>query len=53
MNGIAFPREVQQVLNIAYGTPGKDVKRGGFFPRGFNGVVRHSELVPNHAQGVA
>ncbi len=52
-NGIAFPREVQQVLNIAYGTPGKNVKRGGFFPRGFNGVVRHSELDMPELEGVA
>lgn len=52
-NGLAFPREVQQVLNIAYGTAGKGVNRGGFFPRGFNGVVRHSELAPNRTQGVA
>ena len=52
-NGLAFPREVQQVLNIAYGTPGKNVKRGGFFPHGFNGVVRHSSLDSNHQQGVA
>ncbi|MDQ2892806.1 MAG: ferritin-like domain-containing protein [Pseudomonadota bacterium] len=52
-NGLAFPREVQQVLNIAYGTPGKDVKRGGFFPRGFNGVVRHTDLDRNRREGVA
>lgn len=52
-NGLAFPREVQQVLNIAYGTAGKDVKRGGFFPEGFNGVVRHSQNDIAHVQGVA
>ncbi len=52
-DGLAFSREVQQVLNIAYGTPGEDVKRGGFFPRGFNGVVRHTELDRNRREGVA
>lgn len=40
--GRAYPRTVQQVLNVAYLTPGKDVKRGGFFPEGVNGIVRHS-----------
>ncbi len=52
-NGLAFPREVQQVLNIAYGTPGKNVKSGGFFPQGVNGVVRHSSLEINSQQGLA
>lgn len=42
-HGRAFPRRVGEVLNIAYGQPGKGVKRGGFFPRGFNGVVRHTQ----------
>lgn len=40
--GRAFPRRVGEVLNIVYGKPGGGAGRGGFFPRGFNGVVRHT-----------
>lgn len=42
--GRAYPRSVQQVLNVVYLTPGKHQKGGGFFPEGFNGVVRFSEI---------
>ena len=40
--GRAFPRPPQDVLNIVYMNPDPDVRRGGFFPRGVNGVVRHA-----------
>ena len=35
----AFRRTPEQVLNIVYLTPGRNVRGGGFFPRGVNGVV--------------
>lgn len=41
-NGLAFHRTPQQVLNVVYLTPEKNKRRGGFFPRGFNGVVLHT-----------
>ena len=48
--GRAYARTVQQVLNIAYLTPGEDVKHGGFFPEGVNGIVRHS-MYDTHEAG--
>jgi hypothetical protein len=41
-NGIAFSRTAGEVLNIVYLNPG-DVKKGGFFPAGVNGVVNTSD----------
>ncbi|MDQ3125193.1 MAG: ferritin-like domain-containing protein [Pseudomonadota bacterium] len=41
-NGIAFKRTPQQVMNIAFLTAEPNVDRGGFFPEGLNGVVRHT-----------
>ncbi len=35
----AFRRTPQQVLNVAYLASGPNVRRGGFFPAGVNGVV--------------
>ncbi len=40
--GRCFGRPPQDVLNLVYGNPAEGVKRGGFFPNGVNGVVRHS-----------
>jgi hypothetical protein len=40
--GRSFPRPPQDVLNIVFMNPDKDAKRGGFFPNGVNGVVRHA-----------
>lgn len=37
-NAIAFSRTPQQVLAIAYGSPG--LQPGGFFPNGTNGAIR-------------
>jgi len=42
VNGIAFRRTVQQVLNVVYLSPDKGVGFGGFFPKGVNGVVHHT-----------
>lgn len=39
-NGAAYMRTPQEVLNVVYLTKEKGVGRGGFFPKGFNGVVR-------------
>jgi hypothetical protein len=41
-NGIAFKRTPQQVLSIVFEAMGEGVDRGGFFPEGINGVVRHT-----------
>ena len=41
-DGIAFKRSPEQVLNIVFLNPAKGVYKGGFFPDGVNGVVRHS-----------
>lgn len=41
-NGRCFGRPPQDVLNLVYGNPAEGTKRGGFFPSGVNGVVRHS-----------
>lgn len=39
-NAIAFPRTVDQVLHIVYGTGGgAGVKGGAFFPNGMNGTI--------------
>ena len=47
-NGRCFGRPPQDVLNIVYGNPAEHTKRGGFFPNGVNGVVRHSlNIAPN------
>lgn len=40
--GRSFPRPPQDVLNIVFMNPDKDAKRGGFFPNGVQGVVRHA-----------
>ena len=40
-NGIAYSRSADQVLNVVYLNP-KSVSKGGFFPRGVNGVIRKS-----------
>jgi len=40
-HGIAFSRSPGQVLNIVYLTP-KSVTKGGFFPKGVNGIVNQS-----------
>lgn len=40
--GRCFGRPPQDVINLVYGTPVEGAKRGGFFPNGINGVVRHS-----------
>jgi hypothetical protein len=40
--GRSFPRPPQDVLNIVFMSPDKKAKRGGFFPNGVNGVVRHA-----------
>jgi hypothetical protein len=42
--GRSFPRPPHDVLNIVYMSPAKDAKRGGFFPRGVQGVVDHASL---------
>lgn len=39
---IAFSRTPGQVLNIAYGQPGRGVRSGGFYPQGFNGRIQVS-----------
>ena len=40
-NGIAYSRSAGQVLNVVYLNP-KSVTKGGFFPRGVNGVIHKS-----------
>ncbi|MBA3729198.1 MAG: ferritin-like domain-containing protein [Sphingomonas sp.] len=40
--GRSFPRPPQDVLNIVFMNSDKEAKRGGFFPNGVNGVVRHA-----------
>jgi len=40
--GRSFPRPPQDVLNIVYLNPDKNARRGGFFPQGVQGVVRHA-----------
>lgn len=40
--GLGFGRPPQDVLNIVFGTPDKNARRGGFFPAGVKGVVRHA-----------
>ncbi len=40
--GRSFPRPPQDVLNIVFMNPDKEAKRGGFFPNGVQGVVRHA-----------
>lgn len=41
-DGLAYKRRPEQVLNVVFGAPGPGVDRGGFFPEGVQGVVRHS-----------
>ena len=41
-NGQAFKRTPQQVMNITFLEPRANMDRGGFFPEGINGVVRHT-----------
>lgn len=38
-NGIAYGRTPGHVLNIVYLTPGLNVTKGGFYPKGVNGAV--------------
>ena len=40
--GRSFPRPAQDVLNIVFLNPDSDANRGGFFPQGVQGVVRHA-----------
>lgn len=40
--GRSFPRPPQDVLNIVFLNPAEDADRGGFFPNGVQGVVRHA-----------
>ena len=40
--GRSFPRPPQDVLNIVFLDPAEDASRGGFFPEGVQGVVRHA-----------
>ena len=40
--GRSFPRPPQDVLNIVFLDPSEDADRGGFFPNGVQGVVRHA-----------
>jgi len=40
--GRSFPRPPQDVLNIVFLDPDPDARRGGFFPQGVQGVVRHA-----------
>jgi hypothetical protein len=40
--GRTWPRPPQDVLNIVFMTPDPDARRGGFFPQGVQGVVRHA-----------
>ena len=47
--GRSFPRPPQDVLNIVFMNPDKEARRGGFFPDGVQGVVRHARNV-NHGR---
>jgi len=47
--GRSFPRPPQDVLNIVFMNPDKDARRGGFFPDGVKGVVRHARNA-NHGR---
>lgn len=40
--GRSFPRPPQDVLNIVFLSPAGNADRGGFFPEGVRGVVRHA-----------
>ncbi|MBA3666526.1 MAG: ferritin-like domain-containing protein [Sphingomonas sp.] len=40
--GRSFPRPPQDVLNIVFMNPDPEANRGGFFPNGVQGVVRHA-----------
>jgi hypothetical protein len=40
--GRTWPRPPQDVLNIAFMNPDPEARRGGFFPQGVQGVVRHA-----------
>ena len=39
VNGFAYDRTPQQVLNVAYGKAGTGITSGGFFPNGVAGVI--------------
>jgi hypothetical protein len=41
--GRTWPRPPQDVLNIAFMNPDPKASRGGFFPQGVQGVVRHAQ----------
>ncbi len=47
--GRSFPRPPQDVLNIVFMNPDKEARRGGFFPDGVQGVVRHARNA-NHGR---
>ncbi len=47
--GRSFPRPPQDVLNIVFMNPDKEARRGGFFPDGVKGVVRHARNA-NHGR---
>ena len=47
--GRSFPRPPQDVLNIVFMNPDKEARRGGFFPDGVQGVVRHARHA-NHGR---
>ena len=47
--GRSFPRPPQDVLNILFMNPDKEARRGGFFPDGVQGVVRHARNA-NHGR---
>ncbi len=44
--GRSFPRPPQDVLNIVFLSADEDARRGGFFPEGVQGVVRHAARQP-------
>lgn len=48
--GRSFPRPPQDVLNIVYLDPDPKARRGGFFPDGVQGVVRHALTPPLQAR---
>jgi hypothetical protein len=40
--GRALKRTPEQVMNVVFLNPARDVYAGGFFPQGIDGVVRHT-----------
>ena len=47
-HGRTFPRPPQDVLNIVFMNPDPEARRGGFFPNGVQGVVRHALNATDH-----